>query len=254
MIYNIITVLISVPVTSVSAPSFENSKLLKAVPIGNGLYRLEEANESEMQAGALSKPIFTTDFGMGNGMVTPAGSVPMVTPTGSVPFSPALSPMFSQNQRNSNKPLTVIEHHPTSSFSDSRPHPSYAPLVSQAQGLNSQAGNSAAGNSAGSDVTNQLNSLLTSVLSSINNGMNNNLNNTINNNLNNNLNSNLNNNTNRHKTDQVPLMIPATSNDENVSSSLVNQLIERLLSVDSTGNEEKLLEAVNSNLNGITQH
>ena len=52
---------ISVPVDgNMSARSFKNqgSKLMKAVPIGNGLYRLEYPDENEIKSGSLSKPVY----------------------------------------------------------------------------------------------------------------------------------------------------------------------------------------------------
>ena len=96
----------------------------------------------------------------------------------------------------------------------------------------------------GDAVTNQLNSLITSVLSSMNLGK------------------------GAPEGGAVPLMIPAhpggshhpvtsAASADEASAALVNQLIERLLSVDSAGaatDSDKLLEALNLSLPGIIQH
>eukprot|EP00116_Pleurobrachia_bachei_P001950 sb/3462212/ len=96
-----------VPVPSVTATNFENTKLLKAVPIGNGLYRLEEASEHEVHGagGSLSKPVFAADLptlGAGGGVPGPATVAIATTNYNKAPIT---TPVITQQS-------STVEHHP----------------------------------------------------------------------------------------------------------------------------------------------
>ena len=198
-----------VPVTSVSAPNFENSKLLKAVPIGNGLYRLEET--TDISAGGLSEPILTPHFGAGGMSSSAAGSLfgtgSLVSTAGGAYFGAggllssvgggmvsmtgsATTPFAAMSR--AEKPLEVIEHHPASSCSTAPCHPSCGTSISSS--------------------TPQISTLLQSVLANMG----------------------------------------GDRGEDGDQTALVSQLIQRLLSVECP--DDKLLEALNSSLPGITQH
>ena len=231
---------ISVPVTSVSGNNLEGSKLLKAVPIGNGLYRLEEANESEMQCDALSKPVYQADITLGNGMTTLSNGITTLS-NGMTTFGGTMQTAshFTNNQR-----------HKTSNLVEHRPNVSIAPCTAGGSRPSYSISNSYSHNpydNTNPSSSTQLDNILQSVLNNINTAS----------------------LEQAKHADAVPLMIPngtnsaLTSSQSLVTSSpsvmtsspstlMINQLIDKLMSLENS--DEKILEALNLTIPGITQH